>query len=203
MTMIIIDIIILLLMIAFIAINFIIGTMTTAIALAIASILFLALTIVLEICDNKKKTRGFELISEENKKNKNIDIKLPFRATKNSMAYDFYAPIDYTVKPHEIVKIWTDVKTYMQSNEGLVINVRSSMGGRFQLANTQGWIDSDYYNNENNEGNIGIFLLNMTNDVQYIKQGEAIAQGMFITYLKSDNGNGNNIRIGGFGSTNK
>lgn len=148
-----------------------------------------------------EKIRGFEVVSDKNKKNNGI-IKLPQRATKSSMAYDFYAPQDYEVKPNDIVKIWTDVKSYMQEDEGLILNVRSSMGGKFMLANTQGWIDSDYYNNEKNDGNIGIFLKNITDEVIYIKNGEAIAQGMFVKYLKSDNGNTKNVRKGGFGSTN-
>jgi dUTP pyrophosphatase len=91
----------------------------------------------------------------------------------------------------------------MQSNEGLILNVRSSMGGKFMLANSQGWIDSDYFSNESNDGNIGVFLLNISNEVQEIKKGDRIAQGMFINYLVADNGNTNNERVGGFGSTNK
>ena len=61
----------------------------------------------------------------------------------------------------------------------------------------------DYYGNENNDGNIGIFLLNISDTVQYIHKGDRIAQGMFINYLIADNGNLDNERIGGFGSTNK
>ena len=55
------------------------------------------------------------------------------------------------------------IKAYMKDDERLEIVVRSSMGGKFMLANTQGWIDSDYYENEDNDGNIGIFLKNISN----------------------------------------
>ena len=51
------------------------------------------------------------------------------------------------VKPNEIIKIWTDIKAYMKDDERLEIVVRSSMGGKFMLANTIGIIDSDYYSN--------------------------------------------------------
>ena len=70
------------------------------------------------------------------------EVKLPTRSTSGAMAYDFYANDDYIVRPKEICKIWTDVKAEMNKNEGLILNVRSSMGGKFMLANSQGWIDA-------------------------------------------------------------
>jgi dUTP pyrophosphatase len=146
--------------------------------------------------------RGFEVVKEDMRKT-NGEITLPTRGTSKAMAYDFYSNANYEVYPNQVVKIWTDVKAYMQSNEGLILNVRSSMGGKFMLANSQGWIDSDYFSNESNDGNIGVFLLNISNEVQEIKKGDRIAQGMFINYLVADNGNTNNERVGGFGSTNE
>lgn len=151
---------------------------------------------------NPCKIRGFEIVSEANRKFPSGEPKLPTRGTSKAMAYDFYAPTDYVVAPNEIVKIWTDVKAYMQDTEGLILNVRSSMGGKFMLANTQGWIDADYYNNENNEGNIGIFLKNISDVPLLIQKGERIAQGMFVPFLVADNGNTDRIREGGFGHTN-
>lgn len=145
--------------------------------------------------------RGFKVVKEDMRKT-NGEITLPTRGTSKSMAYDFYSNANYEVYPNQVVKIWTDVKAHMQSNEGLILNVRSSMGGKFMLANSQGWIDSDYFSNESNDGNIGVFLLNISNEVQEIKKGDRIAQGMFINYLVADNGNTNNERVGGFGSTN-
>ena len=147
------------------------------------------------------KTRGFELVIKEKRKTAS-EVKLPTRGSKTAMAYDFYATETYSVMPNEIVKIWTDVKAYMQDNECLIINVRSSMGGKFMLANTSGWIDSDYYSNESNDGNIGIFLKNISEEVQTINKGDRIAQGAFFNFLVADNGNTNNARTGGFGSTN-
>ena len=148
------------------------------------------------------RTRGFEVIREEMRRT-NGEVKLPTRSTQKSMAYDFYANRGYTVKPNEVAKIWTDVKAYMQDNECLILNVRSSMGGKFMLANTQGWIDADYYENVDNDGNIGIFLKNISDKTINIMEGDRIAQGAFFTFLVADNGNTNNKRIGGFGSTNK
>lgn len=127
---------------------------------------------------------------------------LPTRATRKSGAYDFYAKTNYTVKPNEIVKIWTDVKAEMDSDVILLINVRSSACGKWELANTQGWIDSDYYSNEKNDGNIGVFLRNTSNEVQTIEKGDRIAQGMFTHYLITVDDNPiSEERVGGFGSS--
>ena len=146
------------------------------------------------------RTRGFEVV-KPNMRRTDGEVTLPTRGTAKAMAYDFYANANYTIKPNEIAKIWTDVKAYMQDNECLVLNVRSSMGGKFMLANTQGWIDSDYYENEDNDGNIGVFLKNISDKPLNIVKGDRIAQGAFFTFLVADNGNSNNKRIGGFGST--
>ena len=94
---------------------------------------------------------------------------------------------NYKVKPNEIAKIWTDVKSYMQDNECLILNVRSSMGGKFMLANTSGWIDSDYYSNDSNDGNIGVFLKNISDKELVINKGDRIAQGAFFNFLISRN----------------
>lgn len=154
----------------------------------------------LNYSERNKTKRGFKIVSTEKRKNKYARI--PTRATKHSAAYDFYSPDDYTVQPNEIVKIWTDIKAYMLKDEILILNVRSSMGGKFMLANTQGWVDSDYYNNPDNEGNCGIFLKNISNETQTIKQGDRIAQGMFTKYLTCDNERVlNKERQGGFGSS--
>ena len=149
-----------------------------------------------------KKIRGFEIVRDDMRRT-NGEVALPTRGTRNAMAYDFYANDYYSVKPNEVAKIWTDVKAYMQDNECLILNVRSSMGGKFMLANTQGWIDSDYYSNESNDGNIGVFLKNISDKTLTISKGERVAQSAFFNFLVSDNGNTDKVRDGGFGSTNK
>lgn len=147
------------------------------------------------------KVRGFEVVINEKRKTVG-DITLPTRGSSTAMAYDFYANDDYMVMPNAIAKVWTDVKAYMQDNECLILNVRSSMGGKFMLANTSGWIDSDYYSNEGNDGNIGVFLKNISDETLTIKKGDRIAQGAFFNFLVADSGNTDRIRTGGWGSTN-
>lgn len=148
--------------------------------------------------DNKPQ-RGFKVVSPTMRKSDHVHY--PTRGSVNSAGYDFYADKDYTIAPNEIIKVWTDIKAYMNPNEFLMLDVRSSMGGKFMLANTIGIIDSDYYENPNNDGNIGIFLKNISNEVQHIKRDDKIAQGIFMEYLKIDNDKTIEERQGGFGSS--
>lgn len=147
------------------------------------------------------RVRGFEVVKDEMRKTTG-DITLPTRGTSKAMAYDFFANDDYVVEPGKVSKVWTDVKAYMLDDECLILNVRSSMGGKFMLSNTQGWVDGDYYSNVSNDGNIGVFLKNISDEVIEIKRGDRVAQGAFFKYLVADNGNTDTIRTGGFGSTN-
>ena len=147
--------------------------------------------------------RYFEVVSDKFRKNKGKII-LPTRATKSSIAYDFYSPVTITIPPMQSVMIWTDIKAKFNTDEALLINVRSSMGKHpIMIANTQGWIESDYYSNPDNDGNIGIRLFNLGTEPYIIKAGDRIAQGMFIKYLEADNGNTDTERQGGFGSSGK
>lgn len=149
------------------------------------------------------RTRGFEVVRDDARKFAGKEIQLPTRGTSKAAAYDFYANDTYTVEPNKIAKVWTDVKSYMGDNEVLLLDVRSSMGGKFMLANTIGVIDADYYSNDGNDGNIGVFLLNISDETLTINAGDRVAQGMFFNYLVADNGNTDAVREGGFGSSGK
>ncbi len=149
------------------------------------------------------RVRGFKMVGKDFFKGSTNGFE-PVRATRKSMGYDFVSPVDITIEPNKIGKIWTNVKAYMQEDECLILNVRSSMGGKFMLANTQGWVDSDYYSNENNDGNIGIFLKNISDEPIEIKFGDRVAQGVFMKYLVvDDDAPLSDERIGGFGSSGK
>lgn len=150
------------------------------------------------------KKRGFEIVVDEKRKHPKEDIQLPTRGSKHSIAYDLYSPIDTVIAPMEKELIWTDIKAYFGENEALLINVRSSMGSHPMLmANAQGWVECDYYNNPKNDGNLGVNLLNLGKEPYVIKKGDRIAQVMFIPFLESDNCNSDEERKGGFGSTGK
>lgn len=150
------------------------------------------------------KIRGFEVVQEALRKT-NCDITLPTRGSKDSAGYDFYSPTTVKIQPRSKQVIWTDVKSYMQVGEVLMIYVRSSIGIKrgLVLANGTGIIDADYYSNVDNDGNIGICLYNNTDDVVVIEEGERIAQGIFLPFLVADSGNTDKVRVGGVGSTNE
>lgn len=154
--------------------------------------------------ETNKKIRGFELVREDMRKNKVKCILLPKRSTKNSAGYDFFLPKNVAILPHDSAFVCTDVKAYMQEDEVLLLHIRSSIGKRgIVLSNCTGIIDSDYYSNPTNDGNIGIMLRNMTDEVVELMGGEKIMQGIFTKYLIADNDNATEERIGGIGSTGK
>ncbi len=130
---------------------------------------------------------------------------LPKRATVHSAGYDFVSPIEIEIKPHKSELIWTNVKAQFGEDEVLILAVTSGMGKRgIMLANNVGIIDSDYFGNQFNDGNIGFRLYNFSGEPYVIKQGEKIGQGLFIKFLKVDDEETvTRKREGGFGSTDK
>ena len=141
--------------------------------------------------------RDFEKISfEQFKKDIGNDEELynnyllPKRDSIYTAGYDIYLLSDLNIKPGERKKVPTGTKSYFEKDEVLLIVIRSSMGFKYniRLCNQVGIIDSDYYNNKDNEGHIWLMIQNEGNEEYRLKKGEAIAQGIFIKYLttKSD-----------------
>lgn len=145
------------------------------------------------------RNRGFEVISSF----KDKQINLPVRKTARSAGYDLEAAERVSIEPGTLGLVATGLKAYMQPDEYLGIHIRSSLGIKRQLllANSQGIIDADYYNNSNNEGHIIIALRNMGNETVTINKGDRIAQGIFYRYLTVDDDYAEGVRSGGFGST--
>lgn len=143
--------------------------------------------------------RGFEVVTSFSDKGINI----PVRKTACSAGYDIEAAESVEILPGAMVKIATGIKAYMQNDEYLGIHIRSSLGinRQLMLANCQGIIDADYYNNPDNEGHIIIALRNMGDETVMIQKGDRIAQGIFYRYLVSDGDTAKGTREGGFGST--
>ena len=151
---------------------------------------------------NRYRELRFSTVVNEHRKHPNASIQLPKRSTTGAGAYDFFSPADYVIKPGQQVMIWTDVKAIMPQGLMLLLNVRSSMGkSRLSLANTQGWVDSDYANNPGNDGNIGILLENNDVVAHTIRAGDRVAQGMFVKFYVTEDDFVDKEREGGFGST--
>lgn len=167
------------------------------------------------------KTRGFEAVKDEARQTisktiteatpiKRADgdwigaVQLPARSDSRSAGYDFHSPRDITILPMQKQLLWTDVKAFMLEDEVLTLLPRSSMGIKkgLMLSNTMGVIDASYYENESNDGNIGLSLLNTTGKAIHIVKGERIVQGVFSKFLITDeDAPTSDTRTGGIGSS--
>ena len=128
----------------------------------------------------------------------------PRRATKYSAAYDLYSPIDVKLKAGEIAKIPSCFKIKMPKDEAFFIYIRSSYGAKdINLPAGVNIIDSDYYNNPDNEGNFYIIIKNNSNKTFTINAGDRIAQGVFQRYYKTVDDFSRAKRKSGLGSTGK
>ena len=141
--------------------------------------------------------RDFEKISFEEfckdvKEDKALydSYKLPIRDSIYSSGYDIFLIEDVEIKPDEIIKIPTGIKAYFEQDEMLLLVVRSSTGFKYniRLVNQVGIIDSDYYNNGDNEGHIYLKIQNHGKETVKFEAGKAIVQACFTKYLttKSD-----------------
>lgn len=146
----------------------------------------------------ENKLRGFERVKQTN------NGIIPTRADDRSAGYDFYTFEKVIIPPKQMVKVSTGIKAYMQKDEVLMLYVRSSSGIKknLMLANGTGVIDSSYYGNSDNDGDIICALYNYGNETQVIEAGDRIVQGVFVKYLTTDNDNTTNkTRLGGIGSS--
>lgn len=146
------------------------------------------------------------------KKYEDKGINLPTRGTEHSAGYDIECAEDVTIP-----SIWssdtkkgtlvsTGIKVYMGNNEYVALVGRSSNFNKLglMLANNFAVIDSDYVDNEENEGHIYLNLINFGIKPVVIKKGQKVAQAIFHKFEKTDNDEiccGSKIRTGGFGST--
>lgn len=139
------------------------------------------------------------------------DAIIPTRGTKDSAGYDLYAVEDITVpssfgeskiKP---VIAHTGVKLYLPTGFYAAVNPRSSLPLKVGLLvpNAPGTIDADYVDNPQNEGEIGVELLNLGSEPIEIKKGDKLTQIIILQYHLTDDDEANEERVGGFGSTGK
>ena len=152
-----------------------------------------------------ERKRGFEIA----KGYENKGINLPVRKTANSAGYDVEAAEDTIIpafKPgQKPTLIKTGLKAYCEPDEFYMLCNRSSNPGKrgLVMANSVGIIDSDYYENEDNDGHFMFAFYNFFDHDIEIKKGDVIGQAIFMKYLKVDDDNATGTRKGGFGSTDK
>ncbi len=148
--------------------------------------------------------KRFKNISDEDKIYE--EIKKPKRGTKGSAGYDFYLPMDIVLEAGESIVIPTGIRAYMIEGWVLTCFPRSGLGMKYrlQLDNTVGIIDSDYFYADN-EGHI---MIPLTNDSKQgktleLKAGDRFAQCIFMPFGIVEDDDCQEIRTGGFGSTDK
>lgn len=174
------------------------------------------------------KIRGFEKVTTYGE-----GVNLPVRATTNAAGYDFESAADIVipsiwkqgigralkaalkgesalldeqmVKELKPILVPTGIKSYMGEAEFLQLCNRSSnpLKNFLLLGNGVGVIDSDYYDNADNEGHIMFQFINFGLTDKTIKKGERIGQGIFLPFLKADQDVTTGARTGGFGSSGK
>ena len=133
------------------------------------------------------------------------ELKKPMRATKHAVCYDCYSPIDMVIPAESTELVFINFKAYCNNDEGYILASTSGLGKRgIILANGIGIIESDYADNETNDGNIGFLLHNLNKTDYVVKKGDKIGQIFFFKFLKTDDDvESDVIRTGGFGSTEK
>lgn len=143
--------------------------------------------------------RGFEKVSGYEY------VNFPKRKTKQSAGYDIESAVNVVINPGETKLTPTGIKVYMDENEWLGIYIRSSIAVKYGivLANSVAVIDSDYYNNPDNEGHLMLPIRNVSGMPYTVKKGDRIAQGIFHRYYKVDDDSADGDRTGGIGSTGK
>lgn len=150
------------------------------------------------------KVRGFEIVKGYEDK----DIHLPVRSTKYSAGYDVEAAEDVVLPSFRLgskpTLIPTGLKAYCLEDEFyLLVNRSSGPKKGLVMANGIGIIDSDYYNNLDNDGHFYFQYYNFLDHDIVIHKGDVIGQVIFQKYLLCDNDYADGKRVGGFGSTDK
>ena len=136
---------------------------------------------------------------------KTSEYKLPQKGSKKAAGYDFFNIEEVELQPHQIKYVKTGIKAKFPDNVVLLLFNRSSNPKKKNLIviNGVGVVDADYYNNEDNEGEIAFAFYNISDVPVIIGKGEKLGQGMFVEYKDVTNYTDQEVeeRKGGFGST--
>lgn len=157
--------------------------------------------------DKEIKFEFVKRITESENFKKEDYYYLPIRATRAAAGYDFICPEMVTIAPGEIKIVKTGVKAKFPEDLQLKLYNRSSNAKKkgLILANGVGIVDADYYNNPDNEGEIGFMFWNITDKYVSIDAGDKLGQGIFEKYytVTDESIEGLATRMGGWGSTGK
>lgn len=129
-------------------------------------------------------------------------LPLPQYQTSGAVAFDLYSRQDLIIKPHELIRIPTNLIIEVPSGYMLYLKDRSSLSKKKGLIATAGIIDQDFCG-PNDE--ILFQVYNFTEDNVEIKKGERLGQAVFVKIAKAEwEEVSEDIKLvsrGGFGST--
>ena len=129
---------------------------------------------------------------------------LPKYATNQSAGMDLRANLDNPIKISPLERILVKTGLFIELPEGYEAQVRPRSGLAYKkgitVLNSPGTIDSDY------RGEIGVILVNLSNETFLIESGERIAQMVIAKHEKVNFQEVNELiettrGSGGFGST--
>ncbi len=129
---------------------------------------------------------------------------LPKYETSGASGMDIRADIETTIDIEPLGRVLIKTGLYLEMENGLECQVRPRSGLALKkgisVLNTPGTIDADY------RGEIGVILVNLSNEAVSIEDGERIAQLIFcrieqVTLTEVAVLNDSERGAGGFGST--
>ena len=129
---------------------------------------------------------------------------LPKYETLGASGMDIRADIETTIDIEPLGRVLIKTGLYLEMENGLECQVRPRSGLALKkglsVLNTPGTIDADY------RGEIGVILVNLSNEVVSIEDGERIAQLIFcrveqVSLIEVAVLNDSERGAGGFGST--
>lgn len=129
---------------------------------------------------------------------------LPKYETTGSAGMDLHANIDSEILLKPMGRVLVKTGLFMALPEGYEAQIRPRSGLAYKkgltVLNSPGTIDADY------RGEIGVILINLSEESFIIKDGERIAQMVIATYTRAELINVEVLSstergVGGFGST--
>ena len=131
---------------------------------------------------------------------------LPHYATEHSAGLDLRANIESPIVLEPLERVLIPTGLYIELPPGTEAQIRPRSGLAYKqgltVMNSPGTIDADY------RGEVGVLLVNVSNEKQTIEDGERVAQMVIAEYLRIEWNEqaelGSSERgAGGFGSTGK
>lgn len=111
-------------------------------------------------------------------------FEIPSYATEGSAGLDLQASIESPIELKPFDRVLVPTGLYISIPEGHEGQIRGRSGLALRhgitLANGIGTIDSDY------RGELGVILINLSKENYTIKNGDRIAQLVFLKYIKSE-----------------